>query len=389
MENFLFSLLTSIFWCSFFSFTIHILRKKRYDTRNRNSDLIIFFYLLFFVRIFLPFDIGIAKSVPMPSVFNRIDTVLRLNTYTIFQYHFTLVSVIGLFCFIIGCMKTFHFMFRYFHIQKLLSHFACPDKTAKEMLITIQSAMQLKGEIHLFESNLTQTPISYGILRKNICLPSMAFSEKELYNIFVHELTHFKNRDLLIKFFSKLATCFFWWLPFTYLVSKDLEEFQEIRCDLHATRSMSIQQKISYLSTIQKLVSNTGKRKLSKTADGSLTPLAGDSSPNLLIERFETVIQQEDKQKSIGLPRILIAFIAFFCFISSYFVVFLPFYPPPKAETVPSQDGIIEITPENGYISVTKDGKIYLVSDGYSFEINQEFLDLSEQSGFRILYDSH
>lgn len=387
MENFLFSLLTSIFWCSLFFVILHIARKKRYDTRNQNSDILFLLYLLFFVRIFLPFDIGIAKAVPMPSIFNRIDTALRLNTYTIFQYDFTLISAIGLFCFAVGCIKTFHFLFRYFHIQKLLSYFACPDKSAREILITIQTSMKLKGKIHLFQSTLTQTPISYGIFKKKICLPSVEFSEKELSNIFIHELTHFKNKDLPIKFFSKLSTCFFWWLPFTYLISKDLEEFQEIRCDLCATHSMSRQQKISYLSTIQRLVSGSGKGKNLKAANGSLTPLAGDSSRNLLIERFETVIQQEDKQKSFGLRGILLAFTAFFCFAGSYLVVFLPFYPPSKTETVAQQDGTREITPENGYISVSKDGKIYLNSNGYSFEIDQEFLELSEQSGFRVLYE--
>ena len=57
MENFLFSLLTSIFWCSFFFVILHIARKKRYDTRNRNSDVLFSFIFFFSWRIFLPFDI--------------------------------------------------------------------------------------------------------------------------------------------------------------------------------------------------------------------------------------------------------------------------------------------------------------------------------------------
>lgn len=387
MENFLFSLLTGILWCSFFFAIIHIVRKKRYDTKNRNSDFSILFYFLFLVRIFLPFDIGIAKAVPMPSVLNRIDTVLRRNTYTVFRYDFTLIFVIGFFCFAVGCVKTFHFLFRYFHIQKLLSCFSYPDKTAKQILITLQASMKVKGEILLFQSDITQTPISYGIFSKKICLPATEFSKNELYNIFSHELTHFKNRDLFVKFLSKLSTCFFWWFPFTYFVSKDLEEFQEIRCDLCVTRFMSTQQKISYLSTIQKLVSDSRKNEFSKNSNGSLAPLAGDFSPKLLIERFETVIQQEDNPKANGLRKITLVVVSFLCFICSYFVVFLPTYPLPKTETVSMQNAIEEITTENSYISVAKDGKIYLISGDYSFEIDLEFLELSKQSGFKILYE--
>ena len=72
--------------------------------------------------------------------------------------------------------------------------------------------------------------------------------------VFLHELTHYKRKDLMIKWFSIFVNAVHWFNPLAYLLCANISESCEVSCDMAVTKNMSdIEQKI-YMKTILDLV---------------------------------------------------------------------------------------------------------------------------------------
>ena len=82
-------------------------------------------------------------------------------------------------------------------------------------------------------SDLAGLPAVFGILRPVIYVP-IAFEEWEASQrelILLHEATHIRRGDHLLKWFSMLVLCLYWWNPIVWLGVKLLHRDIEMACD--------------------------------------------------------------------------------------------------------------------------------------------------------------
>ena len=82
-------------------------------------------------------------------------------------------------------------------------------------------------------SDLAGLPAVFGILRPVIYVP-ISFEEWEANQrelILLHEATHIRRRDHLLKWFSMLVLCLYWWNPVVWLSVKLLHRDIEMACD--------------------------------------------------------------------------------------------------------------------------------------------------------------
>ncbi len=49
--------------------------------------------------------------------------------------------------------------------------------------------------------------------------------------IFVHELIHYKQRDMFYKWLIQIVVCAHWFNPFVYLLEKEVNKSCELSCD--------------------------------------------------------------------------------------------------------------------------------------------------------------
>lgn len=331
-----------------------------------------------------PFDFDFGKRVEVPFFLNVPYEIIRLNQYTILGISFSIIYPLVIFLLLIGLIKCFFLWREYRRLNAfaILGEEVTGDRIYS--FLQLQDSLHIKGKIQLLESEFFPVPFSAGFLKKKICLPTMDFTDEEYKNILLHELNHFKRHDLLFIFMARLATCIFWWFPCSYMVLKDLEDFLEIRCDLYATQGMERLRRAEYLNTILKIVENQESSWLHKKF--TAMSLTGKGSAGLLEERFQTVFRNEKRQSGKSWKPFTAAVLFLSLFIFSYTVVLFPAYYDVPREEIEEGDSI-EVTPENAYIICEEDGSGYMVYQNQRFHLDEELVEMSEQSGFEIRYE--
>lgn len=102
----------------------------------------------------------------------------------------------------------------------------------------------------LFRSPLVATPVLIGLFRPVIYLPDRDYSEHQLQNIMLHELTHWKRHDVFIKWMAAVAVCMHWFNPLAYLARREIDRACELSCDEAVIDNFDNEEKQRYGDTL-------------------------------------------------------------------------------------------------------------------------------------------
>jgi beta-lactamase regulating signal transducer with metallopeptidase domain len=81
---------------------------------------------------------------------------------------------------------------------------------------------------------ISQPPSVDGLVRPRISLPSgihRLLTEDELAAVLIHELTHAKRRDNLIRLVHEIGLCVLWFHPLVWVTGARLSLYRELSCD--------------------------------------------------------------------------------------------------------------------------------------------------------------
>jgi len=99
------------------------------------------------------------------------------------------------------------------------------------------------------------TPFVYGFLNPKIHIPSL-LSGDELRYVTLHEQTHIKRHDHLIKMFAFALLCVHWFNPFAWLAFVMLCADMEMSCDERVLNELGLGVKADYSQTLLSLSTN-------------------------------------------------------------------------------------------------------------------------------------
>ncbi len=153
--------------------------------------------------------------------------------------------------------------------------------------------LNIKTRVELSCNPLIASPMLIGFFRPRIILPVGEWEDKELSYIFVHELIHYKQRDMFYKWLIQIVVCVHWFNPFVYLLEKEVNKSCELSCDEKVISILNEKAKREYGDT---LISFLKSNNLYKSSLASVTLTEGAEQ---LKERLGAIMKFRKKSKAI------------------------------------------------------------------------------------------
>ncbi len=152
---------------------------------------------------------------------------------------------------------------------------------------------RIKGSIDLYTNHLVSSPMLIGLFRPRIILPVSHLSERDFYYTVMHELTHYRRRDMLYKWLVQLALCLHWFNPFVYLMKNEINRLCELSCDERVIKTLTEAARKSYGDTLLNAVGAGGSYK------DTLASVTLHESKELLKGRLDAIMQYQKLSKAV------------------------------------------------------------------------------------------
>ncbi len=179
------------------------------------------------------------------------------------------------------------------------------------LLSDCEEKLNIKTRVELSCNPLIASPMLIGFFRPRIILPVGELEDKELSYIFVHELIHYKQRDMFYKWLIQIVVCVHWFNPFVYLLEKEVNKSCELSCDEKVISVLDDTARREYGDT---LISFLKSNNLYKSSLASVTLTEGAEQ---LKERLGAIMNFKSKTKTI---RVLTGILTLFILSGAVFI---------------------------------------------------------------------
>ena len=105
------------------------------------------------------------------------------------------------------------------------------------------------GKTRFYKSKNLASPLSFGILRPAIVIPEET-EESQLHFVLLHEQTHIKDRDAVLKILALFALSLNWFNPLVWFMVKIFERDIERYCDERVLEKTGAEKALFYANTI-------------------------------------------------------------------------------------------------------------------------------------------
>lgn len=174
------------------------------------------------------------------------------------------------------------------------------DITLLERFGQIMDANHVKGTVGLYANGLVSSPLLIGFIHARVVLPTTDISEDDFYYTVLHELTHYKRRDMFYKWLVQLTICLHWFNPFVYLMGHEINRVCELSCDERVIQALSDKSRKSYGDTLLNAIGTGGSYK------DTLASVTLNESKELLKGRLNAIMKYHKLPKAVQMAAIFI-----------------------------------------------------------------------------------
>ncbi|EQF26800.1 M56 family metallopeptidase [Clostridioides difficile] len=159
-------------------------------------------------------------------------------------------------------------LIKYVKFKNLIvdTSFEVEDENINSTYRELLSELNIKNNIPLRYTDELASPAGVGLFKPYIFLLDLPYDGENIYWILKHELTHFKHRDILIKFIVVFVKAIYWFNPFVYIMSKKIDSDCELCCDESVINECSSKQKKEYALTILRAIELNNLNKMGMLA---------------------------------------------------------------------------------------------------------------------------
>ena len=135
------------------------------------------------------------------------------------------------------------------------------DGNIIKILNKLKRNINLKSNINLYICDEKKSPCILGFIRPKIYLPHyvLELDEDMISHILLHELMHYKRKDLYLNFICWIILLLHWFNPLVWIALKKLKTYREYGCDCFVLQILGEEKNVDYGMTIinlSKIVTN-------------------------------------------------------------------------------------------------------------------------------------
>ena len=167
-----------------------------------------------------------------------------------------------------------------------------------ELLDRVSAAAERAGvrqPAELCVNPLISSPLLMGFFHPCIVLPRAELSETDFYYTVLHELIHYKRRDMLYKWLVQAAVCLHWFNPLVHLMSREITRACEFSCDEAVLTKEGAGSAQDYGKTLLDAMAAVGRYR---ETIGAVTL---SENKQLLKERLGAIVNFKKKSTSVRL----------------------------------------------------------------------------------------
>lgn len=169
------------------------------------------------------------------------------------------------------------------------------DLALLDQLAVTADQLGIGRTVELCVNPLVSSPMLVGYRNPCIVLPDADVPEKDFQYIVMHELTHYKRRDIWYKWLVQFAVCLHWFNPFVHLMSREIDRACEFACDEAVVAKMGYGYAADYGKTLLNAMAAGG------TFREPLAVITMSANKELLRERLGAIMSFNKKTKKAGI----------------------------------------------------------------------------------------
>ena len=172
-----------------------------------------------------------------------------------------------------------------------------------ELLDRVSAAAEQAGvrqPAELCVNPLISSPLLMGFFHPYIVLPRADLSEKDFYYTVLHELIHYKRRDMFYKWLVQITVCLHWFNPLVHLMSREITKACEFSCDEAVLAKMGSGNAQDYGKTLLDAMVAVGRYK------ENLGAVTLSENKQLLKERLGAIMKFREQSRSVKILTVLL-----------------------------------------------------------------------------------
>lgn len=131
-----------------------------------------------------------------------------------------------------ACLILGYVLFDMYQISKFRKNIIQCDLKTQRMFDMLKESMDLgNSRLQIGQSYYVRIPCVSGIRKPMILIPVSEYSEEELRIILIHEMTHYKQKDIRLKYFTFVLFALHFYNPFACILFVQVQRWCEYACD--------------------------------------------------------------------------------------------------------------------------------------------------------------
>ncbi len=252
------------------------------------------------------------------------------------------------------------------------------DIEVLDQISILAQQLSIKKPIESCVDPLVSSPLLIGFFHPCIVLPSADIPKKDLRYIVLHELTHYKRRDMFYKWLVQITVCLHWFDPLVHLMSREIARDCEFSCDEAVLAQVGIGHARDYGNTLLDAMAAVGRYK------EDLGAVTLSENKQLLKERLGAIMRSEKRSKAIqlltGVLTLCIVFSA--AFVGIYSVAAATDVPDPIKADDPSEMETLDLKGTSYYL-VCNETQLRAIGTG-EYGMDQNYM---QQADIRLSAD--